>query len=238
MSSTLLARLRALDICDLSDALDALKLKPALTGLLPMTFLKPIAGRAVTVKLAAGSGPAGSKRHLCTAAIEAAGPDNVILVEQRTGIDAAGWGGLLSRAAQHRGIAGTIVDGPTRDIEESVAANYPVYARSATARTARSRVHEISFNIEIMFGDLEVSPGDYVAVDSSGCAVIPASRIADVIERAEAIAGYSLKMANAIDAGIAVSKVMSGEYETLLQAKNRASTPSAASDGSGTLPEA
>ena len=238
MSSTLVTHLRALDICDLSDALDTLKMKPALTGLLPMTFLKPIAGRAVTVKLAAGPGLAGSMRHLCTAAIEAAGPDNVILVEQRTGIDAAGWGGLLSRAAQHRGIAGTIVDGPTRDIEESVAANYPVYARSATARTARSRIHEISFNIRIMFGDLEVSPGDYVAVDRSGCVIIPASRITDVIERTEAIAGYSQKMANAIEAGIAVSKVMSGEYETLLQAKNRTSTASAASHKLGTLPEA
>jgi 4-hydroxy-4-methyl-2-oxoglutarate aldolase len=231
MSSTLVARLRALDICDLSDALDALRLKPALTGLLPMTFLKPIAGRAVTVKLAAGPGPVGSERHLCTAAIEAAEPDNVILVEQRTGVDAAGWGGLLSRAAQRRGVAGTIVDGPTRDIEESVAANYPVYARNATARTARSRIHEISFNIKITFGDVEVIPGDYVAIDRSGCVIIPAGRITDVIERTEAIAGYSLKMAKAIEAGIAVSKVMSGEYETMLQAKNRASTSSAASDG-------
>jgi hypothetical protein len=32
-----------------------------------MTFLKPIAGRAVTVKLSAGPGPAGSRRHLYTA---------------------------------------------------------------------------------------------------------------------------------------------------------------------------
>jgi 4-hydroxy-4-methyl-2-oxoglutarate aldolase len=231
MSSTLVGRLRALDICDLSDSLDALKLQPALTGLLPMTCLMPIAGCAVTVKLGAGPSLAGSKRHLCTAAVEAAGPDNVILVEQRTGVDAAGWGGLLSRAAQHRGIAGTIVDGPTRDIEESIAVNYPVYARSATARTARGRIHEISFNVKIVFGDLEVYPGDYVAIDRSGCVIIPAGRTAEVIEHTEAIAGYSRKMANAIESGIAVSKVMSGEYERLLQAKDRTSPPSTASGG-------
>ncbi|MDB5570470.1 MAG: dimethylmenaquinone methyltransferase, partial [Hyphomicrobiales bacterium] len=92
---SLIARLRALDICDLSDAVDALGLPPAVTGLAPAWPTRPIAGRAVTVKLIAGNAPPGGPpRHLCTGAIEAAGPDNVIVIEQRSGIDAAAWGGL------------------------------------------------------------------------------------------------------------------------------------------------
>jgi regulator of RNase E activity RraA len=114
-----LGRLRVLDICDLSDALDALSMTPAVTGLVLTSGARPIAGRAITVRIGAGPSPPGVTRHLSTAAVEAGGPDNVIVVEQRTGLDAAGWGGILSRAAQHRGVAGSIVDGLTRDVEEA-----------------------------------------------------------------------------------------------------------------------
>ena len=215
----LIARLRALDICDLSDALDALSLPPAVTGLVQACAGKPIAGRAVTVKLVAGTAPGGSHRHLCTTAVEAAGPNDIIVIEQRSGIDAAAWGGILSRAAQVRGIAGTIVDGPTRDIEEAARTGYTVYARTLTCRTARGRIYEAESQMPVDFGDTKVISGDYIAIDRSGCVVIPAARIADVLERAEAIRDKSDDMAAAVYAGIPVSKVMGGDYERMLEKK-------------------
>jgi 4-hydroxy-4-methyl-2-oxoglutarate aldolase len=211
-------RLRALDICDLSDALDALGMPPAVTGLVATSAARSIAGRAVTAQLAAGSAPPSAERkHLCTAAVEQAGPDDVIVVEQRTGIDAAGWGGILSRAARYRGIAGTIVDGPVRDAPEAVRLDYPVYARGATARTARGRIHEVACQVPIRLGDTTVSPGDYIAADRSGCVVVPAASIADVLARAEAILAKSEEMAAAVERGVPVSKVMGGEYESMLE---------------------
>src|SRR5215475_551212 len=157
-----LKRLRVLDICDLSDALDALGMTPSVTGLVATSGVRPIAGRAITVRIGAGPSPPGVTRHLSTAAVEAGGPDNVIVVEQRTGIDAAGWGGILSRAAKHRGIVGSIVDGLTRDVEEANKVAYPVYARGCTARTARGRIHEAGFDVSIRLGEAVVMPGDYV----------------------------------------------------------------------------
>jgi regulator of RNase E activity RraA len=211
-------RLRALDICDLSDALDALGMTAAVTGLAATSGARPIAGRAVTVQLAAGPAPFSAERkHLCTAAVESAGPNDVIVVEQRTGIDAAAWGGILSRAARRRGIAGTIVDGPVRDVEEAMKLDYPVYARGATARTARGRIHEAACQVSIRLGETTVSPGDYVAADRSGCVVVPAARIADVLARAEAIFAKSEEMARAVEWGLPVSKVMGGEYESMLE---------------------
>lgn len=212
-----IARLRSLDICDLSDALDALGLEPAVTGLVQASAGKPIAGRAVTVKLIAGNAPGGSKRHLCTQAVEEAGPDNIIVIEQRSGLDAAAWGGILSRAAQVRGIAGTIVDGPARDIEESDRVGYSVYARMLTCRTARGRIHESESGKPIEFGDTIVNPGDYIAIDRSGCVVIPATRIEDVLSRAEQIRDKSDDMAAAVYRGLPVSKVMGGDYEKMLE---------------------
>jgi 4-hydroxy-4-methyl-2-oxoglutarate aldolase len=212
-----LARLRGLDICDLSDALDALGLEPAVTGLRQASAGRPIAGRAVTVKLIAGSAPGGSTRHLCTTAVEEAGPDNIIVIEQRSGLDAAAWGGILSRAAQVRGIAGTVIDGPARDIEESDRIGYPVYARTLTCRTARGRIHESESGTPVDFGDTKVHPDDYIAIDRSGCVVIPAARIYDVLARAEQIRDKSDDMAAAVYRGMPVSKVMGGDYEKMLE---------------------
>lgn len=219
MADDVIARLRALDICDLSDALDALKLPPAVTGLRPLGVVRPVAGRAVTVRLVAGTPPTSATRHLGTAAVEAAGPDDVIVIEQRSGVDAAAWGGILSRAALHRRVAGTLIDGPGRDVEEAAAIGYPVYARSSTARTARGRIYEVSCQEPIDFGETTVAPGDYVAADRSGCVVIAAGRIEDVLRRAEEIKAKSDEMARAVERGMPVSQVMGGNYETMLQDK-------------------
>jgi regulator of RNase E activity RraA len=143
----------------------------------------------------------------------------VIVIEQRSGLDAASWGGILSRAAKYRGIAGTIVDGPTRDVEEANALGYTVYARNTTARTARGRIYEAECQTAIRLGDAAVSPGDYLAIDRSGCAVIPAGRIGDVLARAEDIFAKSEKMAAAVGQGAPVSQVMGGNYETMLEKK-------------------
>jgi regulator of RNase E activity RraA len=220
MSSNHVARLRALDVCDLSDALDALGLPPAVTGLAPTGGARPVAGRAVTVKLAAGRAPTGAGRHLCTAAVEMAGPDDVIVVEQRSGIDAAGWGGILSCAAKTRGIAGTLVDGPTRDVPEAVRHDYAVYARGVTARTARGRIHEAECQTAIRLGDTTVATGDYIAADTSGCVVIPADEIEAVLAKAEAIRDKGEAMTAAVKAGRPVSEVMSRDYETMLERRS------------------
>jgi regulator of RNase E activity RraA len=55
-----------------------------------------------------------------------------------------------------------------------------------------------------------------VAADRSGCVVIPQARIEDVLARAEEIMRKSDDMAAAVDSGRPVSKVMGGDYETML----------------------
>src|ERR1700722_8316814 len=100
------ARLQRLDVCSVSDALDQLRLPSAVSGIAPRTARKRISGRVLTVRLAAGPPPqAMQPRHLCTQAIEQAEKGDVIVVEQRTGIDCAGWGGILSRAALYKGLS-------------------------------------------------------------------------------------------------------------------------------------
>ena len=111
-------RLRRLDACAVSDALDRMKLKGVINGVPRQSGEGRIAGRVVTVKLGVGQPSGGKPRHLGTTAVELAGSADIIVIEQHASAEAGSWGGLLSLGASVRGIAGVIADGPVRDIDE------------------------------------------------------------------------------------------------------------------------
>ena len=216
--NALLDRLSQLDTCAVSDALDALQLTGVVTRLHPMWQCGKIVGQAVTVKLGP-KGEAQSTRHLGTAAIMAASEGNIIVVENGGRLDVAGWGGLLSTAAKLRGIAGVIIDGACRDIDESREGEFPVFARAAVPTTARGRIVEQSFNESIIVENVAVAPGDYVLADGSGIAFIPVSRAEEIISKAESIANREREMARAILDGVPITEVMGLSYEKLLERK-------------------
>ncbi len=211
------SRLAQLDSCAVSDALDKLGLTGAVSGMQRYTTQRRISGRVVTVRLEKDDGRPASSRHLGTTAIEAAGQGDVIVIEQRTGIDAASWGGNLSLGAQLRGIAGVIIDGPGRDMDEARQYDFAVFARTHTARTARGRIVETGTNVPIRIGDVPVMPGDYAVADGSGVAFVPAAEIGRVLDAAEAIAARERAMVAALRAGTPITEVMGKSYETLLK---------------------
>jgi 4-hydroxy-4-methyl-2-oxoglutarate aldolase len=209
-------RLARLDTCVVSDALDRLGLTGVVTGIHRLSTDRPMAGRVLTVKLEKPDGRV-PDHHNGTLAIEAAQPGDVIVIEQRAYSDGAGWGGILSFAAKQRSVAGVIVDGPCRDIDECRALDFPVYARSAAPLSARGRVIETGFNVPVQIGDVTVQAGDWVVADGSGVAFLAASKSKAILGAAEELAAKELAMVEAIRAGKPVSKVMGGNYERLLQ---------------------
>jgi 4-hydroxy-4-methyl-2-oxoglutarate aldolase len=219
MSDPFIQRLARLDCCAVSDALDKLNLTGVVSVLPQRSSTRRIAGRAITVKLVAkDQAPvsAGPPRHLGTTAIESAGPGDVIVVEQRTGIEAGSWGGILSLAAKVRGVEGVVADGPVRDIDEARAYDLPIYARGLTARTARGRVAEAATNVDVRIDDVTVSPGDYVLADNSAVIFIRAAEISAVVAAAEEIAAREAAMAKSLLEGQSVGTVMGANYENML----------------------
>ena len=210
-------RLQRLDSCAVSDALDKLGLTGVAQGIERLATARRISGRVVTVKLEAADGRPASSRHLGTTAIEAARPGDVIVIEQRTGIDAASWGGNLSCAAQLRGIAGVIVDGPARDIDEAQVCDFALFARSRTPHTARGRIVETGTNVPIVVSGVAVTPGDFVVADGTGVVFVTARDIEPVLAAAEAIAARERAMASALRQGTPVTEVMGKNYETMLE---------------------
>lgn len=209
-------RLKRLDACALSDALDKLGLAGAVSGLGPIARQRRIAGRTVTVKLGTGKIEGETPPHLGTTAVMAARPGDVIVVEQRSGIEAGSWGGILTLSAKTRGVGGVVSDGLVRDVDEAYDYDFPVYARGATVRTARGRIIELATNITVRIGDVDVAPGDYVIADRSGVVFIAAAVIERVLDAAESIAAREAAMAKDVLAQRPVTEVMGASYENML----------------------
>jgi 4-hydroxy-4-methyl-2-oxoglutarate aldolase len=209
-------RLARLDSCALSDALDRLGQVGVLDGITACSGHGRVFGRVITVLLGPPSSGSPAPRHLCTAAVEAGGAGDVIVVAHQGRRDCAGWGGNLSRAARRRGIEATIVDGAVRDVDEADEIGYPVFATSATPRTARGRAVEHAWGEPVEVAGVSVATGDWIVADRTGVVVVAVDRVSEVLDAAEAIVATEAAMAQAIDAGAPVSSVMGASYERLL----------------------
>lgn len=215
----IIERLKRLDSCAVSDALDKLGLRGAVGGLDRRSSTQRVAGRVLTVKLVPAAQVIQNDRpprHLGTTAIELSNPGDIIVVEQRSRIDAGSWGGILTLGAKLRGVQAVIADGPVRDIDEARQYDFPVFSRGTTAVTARGRVAEADTNVAIRVGDVDVHPGDYVIADGSGVVFIASAHAARVLPVAEQIAAREAQMANALLRGVAISQVMGADYEHML----------------------
>jgi 4-hydroxy-4-methyl-2-oxoglutarate aldolase len=196
--------------------LDRLGLPGAVAGLGRLSTDAKLIGPVLTVKLESAEGRV-AERHLCTAAIDASTPGDIIVVEHRSRNDCAGWGGLLSYAARAKRVAGVIIDGMCRDIDESRELGFTVFGRGAVPTTARGRVIETAFNEAVRIGDVTVKPGDWVLADGSGVVFLTAKEGMRVLVEAEKLVAREAALIAEIDKGIPVSQVMAKTYEHMLQ---------------------
>ncbi len=218
MSETaqLVQRLEQLDTCAVSDALDSVELPAAAVGIVPLTIRRRIAGPAATFGLGPTPPRDRPKRHLGTATIAAARAGDVIVIAHSSGIECAGWGGVLSAGASVRGVRGIVMDGPARDIDEARALDFPVYATGPIARTARGRAWEKSHGEPVTVAGIVVTPGDLVLADSSGVVFVPIGAADEVITRAERITRRERLMVEALQRGDDIVEVAGRDYEEML----------------------
>jgi regulator of RNase E activity RraA len=208
VAPALITRLRALDACAVSDALDTLGLPGAVTGLAPQGRVRrPTVGRVRTVK--AGPKPAaGAAVHIATPLVAQGEAGDVVVIDNKGRTDVSCWGGLLAEAAVQRGLAGVIVDGACRDVQESEEAGLPLFARAAVPVSARGRIVQESMDEPVQVGTVSVRSGDLVIADWNGVVFVPAGRADEVLDLAERILARETAMAQAVRSGQNVAEVM------------------------------
>jgi regulator of RNase E activity RraA len=163
----------------IADAMDGRNVLGCLKPVLPHVA---IAGPAVTVK----TNP--TDWGTVVSAIDVASTGDVLFIDG-SGSNFAVWGGLTSRAAQRRGLAGTAVYGSCRDITTIGALQYPVWAKGITPRAGKP-LNKGEVNVSLVVNGFLIRPHDLVKADAHGVVIIPladsravADRVLQVVRR-------------------------------------------------------
>jgi 3-hexulose-6-phosphate synthase/6-phospho-3-hexuloisomerase len=69
-------------------------------------------------------------------------------------------------------IAGVVIDGGIRDVEDIREMQFPAFARYMTSAAGEPKGFG-EINIEIICGGVKVAPGDWIVGDDNGVMVIP-----------------------------------------------------------------
>ena len=89
-------------------------------------------------------------------------------------------GDLLATQAQVRGVAGILVDGAVRDVDELEALGLPVWARFVRAQGA-TKGEAGELDVPVVVGGAEIRPGDLVVLDCDGAVAVPRERVQEVL---------------------------------------------------------
>ncbi len=157
------------------------------TGIVDLALVQVVPGSRV-------AGPA--RTALCVtgdnsmvhAAIAHASPGDVLVLTSREPAPVALLGELLATQAQVRGVAGILVDGAVRDLDELAEIGLPVWARFVRAQgAAKGAPGEL--DAPVVVGGAEIRAGDAVVMDCDGAMVLARERVDEVLplalERAE-----------------------------------------------------
>ena len=190
----------------IADILDELGLRrqslsPEIQPLLPDSR---VFGRALTVLAGSTWVKADEPYRKELEAVDALRAGDV-LVATVMGSETCGfWGELLTTAALANGATGAVIDGYTRDSPAIREMGFPLFARGASPLDSHGRSEVIRYAEPIECGGVRVETGDYLFGDSDGLVVIPADRVAEVLDAASQKIGVEGEMRKALRQGMPV----------------------------------
>jgi RraA family protein len=134
-------------------------------------------GPACTVKVYPGD------NLMVHKSLDIAEPGDVVVIDTSASPLTAVLGDLISTKARHRGLAGFVVDGLVRDLEDIRAlGDFPVFARGVTPIGPLHRGPG-EINHPVAVGGIVVFPGDIIVGDVNGVVVIPRGIAAELLDR-------------------------------------------------------
>jgi 3-hexulose-6-phosphate synthase/6-phospho-3-hexuloisomerase len=182
-----------------SNISDAMHRKGAMKGIRPLVRGKMV-GTAITVQTFPGDWAKPVE------AIDIAKEGDVIVIYNENK-DIACWGGLATLSSLNKGIAGVVIEGAARDIDEIENLGLPIYTSNAVPNAGDPKGFG-EINAEITCGGQTVKPGDYIVGDESGVVVIPAERAYELARRAKEVNKTEKRLFDEIRRGGTLSEIM------------------------------
>ncbi len=175
----LVERFGKLPAANVADCMGRLSALPAEISLKSLP-VKRMCGVALTVKARAGD------NLMLHQALNMAQEGDIIVFSNAGDRDRAIMGEIMYRyLADYKKVAGIVIDGPIRDIDELSKVQCPIYATGTTpGGPFKEGPGEV--NVPISIGGVVINPGDIVLGDADGVIVIPRQDAGSLIEKAEA----------------------------------------------------
>ncbi len=153
------ARAQALDTATLSDALDRLGIVGQCYRIGGRDPSFEMAGRAFTMLCGPASNPPGTVGDY----IDDVPEGHVVVIDNGGREDATIWGDILTEIAHRRGLAGTLIDGISRDVALCRKLGYPVFSKGHWMRTGKDRVQVEKMDCPVNIGGARVAARRYSA---------------------------------------------------------------------------
>jgi 4-hydroxy-4-methyl-2-oxoglutarate aldolase len=119
-------------------------------------------------------------------AVYAAAPGEVLVVDTGVNLEFGYWGEVLAEAALARGLAGLVIDGGVRDVQQLRELPFPVFAANVCIRgTLKDASARNTIGGPVRIGDVEIRRGDVIIGDADGVVAVPADQVDAVLRAVE-----------------------------------------------------
>lgn len=181
MMEELLETFRNASTSNISDALDRLSIRGGCEGIFPQFETPRMVGRAFTVRyVPADPVNTGSVGDF----LDDVKRGEVVVIDNGGRTYCTVWGNIMTFAAAGRGVAGTVIDGVCRDIEEVKNMHYPIFSKGKYMMTGKDRVQVEAIGEPVSISGVHVKPQDIIVGDDSGVIVVPnevAEKVAEIV---------------------------------------------------------
>ncbi len=179
---------------------DAMHREGCMTGILPVQQGVKAVGPALTVHAMDGDW---AKPVEAIDETEA----GTVLVVQVDGTSKAVWGELASHSCKVKGVAGLVIDGAVRDVDEIRRIGFPVWARVIRPNAGDPKGFG-EIGTEVHVGGQRVRTGDWIVADDNGVVVVPKEKVLEMANRAVDVKEQEDRLRAEIERGSSLSKVL------------------------------
>ena len=131
----------------------------------------------------------------------------IVLVIDVNGGKTAIWGELATWSAKLKGLAGVVIDGAVRDLDDILKIGFPIFCKFISSNAGEPKgLGEIG--AEINCGNQTVQTGDWIIGDDSGVVVVPQNIAQEIANRALDIKEHEDRIREEIKSGGSLGSVL------------------------------
>ena len=179
---------------------DAMHKQGAMQGIRPVALGFHMVGRALTVRTTDGDWAKPIE------AIDEANKGEVIVVDVNGGKTAI-WGELATWSAKLKGLAGVVIDGTVRDLDDIVKMDFPIFCKHIAPNAGEPKGFG-EIGAEIKCGGQTVRTGDWIIGDDSGVVVVPQEISQEIANRSLGVKETENRIREEIKSGGSLGSVL------------------------------